>query len=116
MSLHFKNQIIKNQSGQIKYKVFHEGGKEHYHIGVWVEGDDNELDSIQRVEYLLHPTFKRPLRSFESRDNKFSVTFWTWGMFMIRVSIFFKNGIIEKRDYYLGYELPEDNGSNYSRE
>lgn len=113
MSLSFKQQVIKDPQGKIKYKLFRAGGREHYRLGVWLDGSDDELDKIERVEYLLDPTFKRPNRSSSNRGNKFSITFWTWGMFTIRATIYYKGGTTEERQHLLSYELPVDNGENY---
>lgn len=113
MSLEFNSQIIKNPQGQIKYRILHEGGREHYHIGVWLEGPDEELNRVQKVDYLLHPTFRKRERTSADHDNNFSITFWTWGMFPIQATITFKDGSTEQRSYYLSYELPADSGTNY---
>jgi transcription initiation factor IIF auxiliary subunit len=115
VALEIKHQVVRNPDGKIKYQVFSPGGKEHYHLGVWIEADTAELDRIARVEYLLHPTFSRRLRQSANRDNKFSVTFWTWGMFKIGVRVFYKDGTTGDIDYVLSYELPPDDGSNYIR-
>lgn len=113
MSLKFRNQIIKNPEGKIKYRKFSENGREHFHIGVWLDGPDEELDQVSKVELTLHPSFRNPVRSSENRANKFSITFWTWGMFDISARIHFQDGTVRESNYYLSYELPADNGGNY---
>ena len=113
MSYKFQRQIIKNPDGKIKYRQFSEGGREHFHIGIWVEGSDQELDNIEKVVYKLHPSFRRRLRSSSNRKNEFSITIWTWGMFNIEATIHFKDGTQETHNYYLSYDLPPDNGDNY---
>ena len=114
MTLSFDRQIIKNPQGQIKYRFLHKGGREHYHIGISLEGSDEELDKVEKVEYELHPSFKRRVRSSANRENKFSITIWTWGMFKIEATIYFTDGSTSKHSYYLSYELPADDGSNYT--
>lgn len=113
MAFSVERQVIKNPEGKIKFWKPSENGREHFHVGIWIEGSDKELDSVDHVEYTLHPSFKRPMRSSSSRNNKFSITIWTWGMFMIDVAIFMKNGETHNIQYYLSYELPSDDGSNY---
>lgn len=115
MTLSFNREIIKTSEGQIKYRLFHDGGREHYHIGIWLEGDKEELDDVEKVEYELHPSFKRRLRSSSNRENNFSITIWTWGMFNIEATVHFKDGSSRKHTYYLSYELPPDTGSNYAQ-
>jgi transcription initiation factor IIF auxiliary subunit len=113
MAFSVERQIIRNPEGKIKFWKPNENAREHFHIGVWIEGSEKDLDSIERVEYILHPSFRRNVRSSASRKNKFSITIWTWGMFMIDVEIHLKDGAKEKIQYYLDYELPVDNGNNY---
>ena len=113
MSLNFNRQVIKNPQGQIKYRILHSGGREHYHVGIWLEGPEDELDKVEKVEHELHPTFRNRIRSSSNRNNKFSITIWTWGMFAVKATIHFKDGSTEEKSYYLSYELPLDDGTNY---
>jgi len=89
-------------------------GKKHFHLGVWVDASQRELDEIEFVEYTLHPTFKKTNRHSRNRPNNFSITFWTWGVFNIKIAIHLHSGEIVNMDYYLEYELPSDN-SEYSK-
>lgn len=113
MKISVNSTVIKNPNGKVKFKTFNEGGSEHFHIGIWVEGDDRDLDSIEKVQYKLHPSFKKYLRESAARSNNFSITIWTWGMFDIEVTISKKDGTEEMLKYYLEYSLPEDDGTNY---
>lgn len=113
MTLKLNSTIIRNPEKRIKFKTFRDGGKEHFHIGVWVEGDDQELDEIESVQYKLHPSFKKQVRESLARSNNFSITFWTYGMFNIEVTVVKTDGINETMNYYLEYELPDDDGTNY---
>ncbi|MBP6897037.1 MAG: hypothetical protein KBC94_21685 [Pseudacidovorax sp.] len=113
MTLTVTRQVIKNPAGKIKFWKPSGNGREHFHVGIWIEGTKSELDSIEHVEYTLHPSFKRPIRSSSNRANKFSITIWTWGMFMIDVAIHLRDGSIHRIQYYLTYDLPEDDGGNY---
>jgi transcription initiation factor IIF auxiliary subunit len=113
MSLQVKSQVMETVDGRIQYWKPNSGGREHFHLRVWIDGPANELGKIVLVEYLLHSSFSRPSRSSRSRGNNFSIDFWTWGMFSIAVTIHFNDGTSEKIPYYLSYELPPDDGSNY---
>jgi transcription initiation factor IIF auxiliary subunit len=112
-SLRIKQNVIRSVDGRIKYRKFNVGGREHYHLGVWLDGDDRELDRIVKVEYELHPSFTNRVRSSSNRKNQFSVTFWTWGMFDIGVRIHRQDGSVEELTHHLRYELPPDDGTNY---
>jgi transcription initiation factor IIF auxiliary subunit len=115
MTLSVNRQVIRNRDGKIKYWKSDDKGREHYNIGVWLDGSDDELDSIEHVEYLLHPSFKNNLRSSKNRINNFSITIWTWGYFGITITVFYKDGKTTSIPYGLSYDLPSDDGSNYIR-
>lgn len=108
MSYTVKSNVIRSIEDKIKYKQFKDNGRKHFHLGVWVEASERELDEIEFVEYELHPSFKRKNRNSRNRPNNFSVTFWTWGMFNIKVSIHLHSGETKNIDYYLEYSLPSD--------
>lgn len=108
MDLVFKNQIIKyKKTDKIKYIQRRESGQRHYHIGVWIEGTEDDLKKISKVEYLLHPTFKKPLRSSENRENGFGITFWTYGWFLIEAKIYLLDGSHIEKKYSLEFSLPK---------
>jgi transcription initiation factor IIF auxiliary subunit len=107
MTILIKHNVIKSIDGKVKYKTFKDGGKEQFHLGVWVDGTERELDSISKVEYKLHPSFRKQIRSSENRNNNFSITFWTWGYFEIEVTIYYSSGESKTLRHYLEYELPE---------
>lgn len=113
MSFSVARQVIKNNKGQIKFWKPSSEGREHYHLGIWIEGSPEDLDAVDHVEYKLHASFERPSRKSSNRGNKFSITFWTWGMFRIDVAIFLRDGSVENIQYFLSYELPADDGENY---
>lgn len=114
MSLKLQHEVIKNPEGEIKYKIFRDGGREHYHIGLWIDADERTLDRIDYVEYELHSSFKRRKRHSRSRSNQFSITFWTWGHFDIDVRVHFRDRSTTKVVYPLRFELPADTGANYA--
>lgn len=107
MSLRVDSKIIRSQEGKVKYWLPPGGGREHYHLAVWIEGTEDELDEIENVQYVLHPSFARPHRNSSDRSNHFGIRFWTWGMFNIQVRINFKDGRVKEVDFYLSYDLPE---------
>ncbi len=113
MKYTINRQLICNPEGKIKYKKFSSSGKEHYHLGIWVEANSEDLDRIEQVTYTLHPSFKRQERVSTNRKNKFSITIWTWGMFDISVAIELKDGSTEQIDFFLSFQLPEDDSQNY---
>jgi transcription initiation factor IIF auxiliary subunit len=109
-----KSQLLTNGS-MIPYKVFREGGREHYNVRIYISAPAEELNSIEMVEYMLHPSFHNPRRTSKDRENGFAIEIWTWGMFETTVTIHFRDGKTEDTSHYLKYSLPADDGSNYVR-
>ena len=64
-----------------------ERSKDLWDWTVWVEGDDAALDQIASVRYLLHHTFREPIRVITDRASKFAMTSNGWGEFLIRAEI-----------------------------
>jgi transcription initiation factor IIF auxiliary subunit len=114
MTILVRCQAIKDRYGKIKYWIPN-GGREHYNVRIWIEGLTSEIDSIEKVTYLLHPSFKNNYRTTGNRDDKFSITIWTWGYFPIEVTLFYKDGRTEGIKSNVTYELPADDGQNYAR-
>ena len=46
-------------------------GGDHWRWSVWLDGPATELDSIEQVEYVLHPTFHKPVREISDRATNF---------------------------------------------
>ena len=108
-----RHRILK-RGGKIRSRRFREGGYEHFNIRVFVEGD---IEDLQSVEYQLHPTFRNPDRVVEDPDRGFALDIWTWGEFDIRVTLHFQDGSTEEMVYPLAYsdELPASD-SAYTNE
>ena len=113
MALSPQREVIKNAEGKIESWKPSKYSREHYHIRIWIEGTPEELNRIQRVEYLLHPSFRQPLRRSDDRAKGFPITIWTWGMFSIKITAYHTDGSAETLQYYLSYDLPADDGTNY---
>ncbi len=113
MELRLESELDKDYEGRIKYRIYPGGSREHYHLIVHLQGSHNILKKIRKVIYKLHPTFRRQYRSSSNLKYKFAISIWTWGMFVIKARILFKDGSEEIIKYYLSYKLPPDNGTNY---
>ena len=113
MKLTINQELMKDEENKIIFKVFQGGNREHYHIRIWLDGPEEDLDQVEYVVYVLHPTFRNRTRRAKNRDKKFEISIWTWGLFVIQTSIHFKNGQIKDIKYYLSYDLPPDSGKNY---
>jgi len=107
------HEVVKSFDGRIKFRRFSAGGRDHYNLAVWIDGAASELDAIEKVDYMLHPSFSTPIRTSRERKSGFAISIWTWGIFNIEVTVHFKDGSKKVIDHYLTYELPADTGSNY---
>ncbi|MFX1566498.1 MAG: pYEATS domain-containing protein [Promethearchaeota archaeon] len=112
MVLEFARELEKSNN-RIKYKIVRAGGPEYYNLRIYLDGPDPELNKVKKVDYLLHPTFRQRLHSSNDRNDKFAIRIWTWGMFTIHATIHYKDGKKEDREFFLGYDLPKDDGTNY---
>ena len=108
-----RNSVIRNPDGKIKFKRVSAGGYEHYHIGVWLESSDTAaLQRVSRVEYELHPTFANRIRESRNCANNFSITFWSWGTFVIKAKVY----LIDQEEpllleHQLEYDLPAEDSA-----
>ncbi len=90
---------------------------------VFIEAPQNELDQIERVEYLLHPTFRNNRVVIDTRDNNFKLTRRGWGTFTIKVTLFHTNGQTTELEHPLVFESTQASSEfdqlgadNWSRE
>ena len=89
------------------------GRYDWYKWKVFVDEEDEILDKIDYVEYLLHKTFPNPRRIRKDRKTKFALESEGWGGFYIIITIFLKNGEKKEQRYYLSIDTidkhwPED--------
>jgi transcription initiation factor IIF auxiliary subunit len=80
-------------------------GHDRWRWWVWLEGSPSELDDVERVMYILDPTFHNPVREVEDRGNKFRLETSGWGTFTIRAKAFHRGGheTLLKHDLKLVY-------------
>lgn len=66
-------------------------GKRISHVfNIYVVGTKDELGQIEKVEYHLHPTFKRNIMESVDRENKFGIGIRVWGQFKITADVYQK--------------------------
>ena len=59
---------------------------------MWLDGPADELNSIDHVMYILHPTFHQPVREIDNRQTKFRLDTFGWGTFTIQAKAVYKDG------------------------
>lgn len=57
-------------------------GRRHYLVEIYIDGPREELDKVREVSYLLHPTFKDPIRT-SARGPHFPVEVRTYAPFSL---------------------------------
>ena len=51
-----------------------------------------ELDQVESVEYVLHPTFPNPIRKVTTPHNQFELSTNGWGTFELKAFVNIKDG------------------------
>lgn len=89
----YKLKTILNKN--FKPVRFKSQGKQHHQIFLEIHSDsDPELKGLDKVEYVLHPSFKQRIRSSGARNEHFRIEIKAWGWFMVNLRLFMANGSI----------------------
>jgi transcription initiation factor IIF auxiliary subunit len=75
-----------------------------YKVFLFLRGP--ELPFVERVEYILHPTFKQPHRTIvRSPSNPHcKLVTWAWGIFELQGVVHDKRGTIQRLVHFLQYD------------
>ena len=84
-------------------KIEREDGRERFKWIVFVDEDEEVLDQIEYVEYLLHPTFPNPRRIVSNRESHFALKSSGWGQFIIKAIVHLISGKVETTQHYLDF-------------
>jgi transcription initiation factor IIF auxiliary subunit len=90
-------------------------GDDYWDWWIWIEGPKAELDQIDRVIYILHPTFPNPVREVRDRSTKFRMKTAGWGVFRIHATVKHKNGKETPLTHELKLEYPSQAPSKAPR-
>lgn len=83
-------------------------GDEYWAWWIWIDAAAPELDKIEHVTYILHPTFSNPIQDVKDRSNNFLFKTAGWGTFTIPVKIHLKNGEELQLEHELVLEYPDE--------
>ena len=72
---------------------------------VWLDGSPNELNQVDYVEYVLHPTFPNPVKKVNDRGTNFRLQARGWGEFNIKVRLHLDDDEVIMLEHWL--ELDE---------
>ena len=101
-NIHWRFEIMIHLENYAK-KVGRRGESDWYEWEIFVNENDQTLDRIDHVEYLLHPTFPNPRRVVYDRASKFALRTSGWGVFTVKARITFKDGTQEEASHYLDF-------------
>ncbi|KPJ66359.1 MAG: hypothetical protein AMJ45_03955 [Syntrophobacter sp. DG_60] len=88
MKIITRNEAIEIRPGWFRWKIY-------------LEGEASELDKIEYVEYILHPTFPNPIVKVANRESNFSLEAEGWGEFMVKLNLFMKDGSVKHKEHWL---------------
>jgi transcription initiation factor IIF auxiliary subunit len=99
--------MISTTNDYIIKQGFKYEGDDWWSWWLWIEGDPNKLDQVEKVTYTLHSTFKNPVREIRDRRSKFKLETEGWGVFVIYVRITLKNNQDISLQHKLYLEYPD---------
>ncbi len=73
-----------------------------------------DLDKVEHVEYVLHPTFSNPVRTISDRESNFALRTQGWGTFPLTAFVYTRDG--QKQKLVHEIELLSDPPSGTSGE
>jgi hypothetical protein len=76
-------------------------GKDRWKWSVWIEAKQESIEQIDRVEYVLHPTFPNPVRVVTNHASNFRLESKGWGEFMIHANVITKRGRTVRLNHWL---------------
>ncbi len=71
--------------------------------GLHIEGEVQDLDQIRCVEYTLHRSFPKPVRTICTRQNRFTLTARGWGTFRVKIKLLLQNGTVQDMSHQLQF-------------
>jgi transcription initiation factor IIF auxiliary subunit len=66
-------------------------GDDTWKWSVWLEAEEEELNEVECVTYILHHTFPKPIRQVTDRQTKFRLDCSGWGVFVIHAKVKLKD-------------------------
>jgi hypothetical protein len=76
-------------------------GPDWWNWSVWLDGASDWLDRVVSVTYILHPTFRDPVRTVSDRASQFRLSSSGWGEFTIHAELQMRDGTVRKLKHAL---------------
>lgn len=88
-------------------------GEDRWDWDVYLVSDNPaELEKVEDVKYVLHPTFSNPVRVVKNRQEGFRLRTNGWGTFLITAFVRFKSGDKVKLEHELDLNYNPESGSS----
>lgn len=84
-------------------------GNDYWKWSAWIVADKSELARVDKVVWLLHPTFKQTRVTSTSRETKFRLDSAGWGTFPLRAELHLSDAgtLVIRRNLKLTYPASE---------
>nr|WP_315393986.1 pYEATS domain-containing protein [uncultured Duganella sp.] len=82
-------------------------GKDRWKWSCWIDAKEHDLDMIESVTWVLHPTFSPSRVIVKSRETSFRLDSGGWGTFMLVASLVLQDGRTVKVRHALKLHYPE---------
>jgi hypothetical protein len=76
-------------------------GEGWWRWSVWIEGTDAALDLLESVRYVLHQTFRNPVRVVRNRATRFRLDAEGWGEFALLAHVTRRDGATFRLERWL---------------
>lgn len=88
-------------------------GDERWDWELYLDSDNpDELAEVESVKYILHPTFKNPIRIIDDSSGGFRLKTNGWGTFDTKAFVYLKNGKKVKLEHELELQFEPESGTS----
>jgi serine/threonine protein kinase len=82
-------------------------GQDWWNWSVYLDGD---ISNVDHVVYVLHPTFRDPVQTVRTPENRFAFATSGWGTFVVKAQVSMKDGSTLDLDHRL--EFGDERGTS----
>lgn len=88
-------------------------GDDRWDWEIYLESENpSDLEQVESVKYILHPTFRVPVRTIKDRTEGFRLKTNGWGTFTIKAFVYMKNGKKIKLEHVLKLQYEPESGTS----
>ena len=94
---------------------FDYAGNDYWHWRAWIEAEPAMMQAVDKVVWLLHPSFKRTRITTANRSSGFMLKASGWGTFRLRAEVVLNSGESRTLSKTLKLEYPDDHATAATR-